>query len=60
MWGRKPEGSALLAPLSAAAAAVLASTERLSFSFQTDAQKELKPNLKQYHLPTIERKGGGY
>ncbi|XP_070259196.1 MAPK/MAK/MRK overlapping kinase-like isoform X2 [Myotis yumanensis] len=27
---------------------------------KTDAQKDLKPNLKQYHLPTIERKGGGY
>lgn len=60
VWGRKPEGSTLLAPLSAAPAAVLASPERLSFSFQADAQKDIKPNLKQYHLPTIERKGGGY
>ncbi|CAK6431808.1 unnamed protein product [Pipistrellus nathusii] len=27
---------------------------------KADAQKDIKPNLKQYHLPTIERKGGGY
>ncbi|XP_045631388.1 MAPK/MAK/MRK overlapping kinase isoform X1 [Ursus americanus] len=27
---------------------------------KTDAQKDLKANLKQYRLPTIERKGGGY
>ncbi|XP_021535604.2 MAPK/MAK/MRK overlapping kinase [Neomonachus schauinslandi] len=27
---------------------------------KTDAQKDSKPSLKQYRLPTIERKGGGY
>lgn len=59
VWGRKPEGSASLAPPSAAPAAVLASTDSLSSPLQADAQKDIKPNLKQYHLPTIERKGGG-
>ncbi|XP_029415743.1 MAPK/MAK/MRK overlapping kinase isoform X3 [Nannospalax galili] len=27
---------------------------------KTDTQKVIKPNLKQYHLPTINRKGGEY
>ncbi|XP_016067691.1 PREDICTED: MAPK/MAK/MRK overlapping kinase [Miniopterus natalensis] len=27
---------------------------------KTETQKDIKPNLKQYHLPSIERKGGGY
>lgn len=46
------------APLSAAAA-TLACTERRLFPSQTDPQKEVKPNLKQCRLPTIERRGGG-
>ncbi|KAF4018149.1 hypothetical protein G4228_009487 [Cervus hanglu yarkandensis] len=27
---------------------------------KTDTQKDIKPSLKQYRLPTIERRGGGY
>ncbi|XP_050010778.1 MAPK/MAK/MRK overlapping kinase isoform X7 [Alexandromys fortis] len=27
---------------------------------KTDTQKDIKPHLKQYHLPTINRKGGEY
>nr|XP_020826852.1 MAPK/MAK/MRK overlapping kinase isoform X3 [Phascolarctos cinereus] len=27
---------------------------------KTDTQKDIKSNMKQYHLPTIERKSGGY
>ena len=27
---------------------------------QTDTQKDIKPHLKHYHLPTINRKGGEY
>ncbi|XP_054944713.1 MAPK/MAK/MRK overlapping kinase isoform X1 [Physeter macrocephalus] len=27
---------------------------------KTDAQKDVKPNLKQYRLPMAERRGGGY
>ncbi|KAF5920092.1 hypothetical protein HPG69_009835 [Diceros bicornis minor] len=27
---------------------------------KTDPQKDIKPNLRQYRLPTIERKAGGY
>ncbi|XP_021500709.1 MAPK/MAK/MRK overlapping kinase isoform X6 [Meriones unguiculatus] len=27
---------------------------------KTDTQKDMKPHLKQYHLPTINRKGGEY
>lgn len=26
---------------------------------QTETQKDIKPSLKQYRLPTIERRGGG-
>lgn len=28
--------------------------------YQTDTQKDIKPHLKQYHLPTINRKGAEY
>ncbi|XP_066883823.1 MAPK/MAK/MRK overlapping kinase isoform X1 [Kogia breviceps] len=27
---------------------------------KTDTQKDVKPNLKQYRLPVVERRGGGY